>query len=52
MLTALSVARECGMIEQNAKVIVINVDMDVKSEKDRKPSITFTVANKQVNPLM
>lgn len=46
MLTALSVARDCGMIEQCAKVIVINMDLD--GSKDRKPSITFTLANKQV----
>ena len=45
MLTALSVARECGMIEQNGKVIVINAEID---DKDRKPSLSFSIVNKQV----
>jgi len=51
MLTALSVARECGMIEPRGKVVVINAETD-NSTKDckssRKPSITFSLANKQV----
>lgn len=47
MLTALSVARDCGMVEQNAKVIVINVEMD-KKDKNRKPAISFSIVNKQV----
>ncbi|XP_021950610.1 probable cation-transporting ATPase 13A3 isoform X2 [Folsomia candida] len=47
MLTALSVARDCGMVEQNAKVIVINVEMD-KKDKNRKPAISFSIVNKQI----
>jgi hypothetical protein len=51
MLTALSVARECGMVESKAKVVVINAETDNSgrdSKPSRKPSITFSLANKQV----
>lgn len=51
MLTALSVARECGMVEAKDRVIVINTEVD-SFAKDlklmRKPSISFSLVNKQV----
>ncbi|GAB6018630.1 hypothetical protein CHUAL_000312 [Chamberlinius hualienensis] len=41
MLTALSVARDCGMIENNHKVILVNV---VKAPEDSVPSVQFIYA--------
>lgn len=41
MLTALSVARDCGMIETSHKVILVNV---VKSPEEKVPSVQFVYA--------
>lgn len=41
MLTALSVARDCGMIEKNHKVILVNV---VKAPEERIPAVQFIYA--------
>lgn len=41
MLTALSVARDCGMIENTHRVILVNV---VKSQEDKVPAVKFVYA--------
>ena len=47
MLTAISVARECGMLESTDKVIVLSAEDDNKEAKI--PSLSYKLANKVVS---
>ena len=45
MLTAISVAKECGMLETTDKVIVLSTDTETN---DKIPKLVYSVANKVV----
>jgi len=47
MLTAISVAKECGMLEASDKVIVLSTESGSEF-RDRIPKVQYTVANKMV----
>lgn len=47
MLTAVSVARECGMLESTDKVIVLSAEDGNKESK--LPKLSYKLANKVVS---
>jgi len=54
MLTAVSVARECGLLEKTEKVIMVTTDTDSSSiryseDEEERPPLTFSLANKSVS---